>query len=587
DIPLDKARAQMGIVTDEFRKAFAGELDADTKLDLARYQAMLSSDLRTILFVLFGAVAFVLLVACANIANLLLGRAAKRSKEIAVRTALGASRGRLIRQMLSESILLALFGGPVGLGLARFGLQGLLALSPSDLPRAVDIHLDGWAFGFALLVAVLTGVAFGLAPALRNSKSGVSEVLKEGAGRISAGARRTRIRSLLVIGEIGLSLVLLTGAVLLIETFWHVLRTDPGFEPAHVLSMQIWLAGSKYDSRQQVTNFYDELLQKIQTLPGVRSAAVVAAGLPMERGGNMPVQVPGKENDRSFGYRIITPRYFQTMGTPLHLGRSFEVADSSSASPVAMVSASFARGAWPNGNPLGQHVRVGSPGGGQDPPREVIGVVADVKSYLDQPAEPTVYIPVAQAPFGIMKLFEGWFATAIVVRTSPDPLALSRAVAEQLHAVNPAIASGHVRSMEQVRSGAVAMRKFSMVLLSLFAALAVLLAAIGIYGVMAYNVSQRTYEIGVRVALGAHPRQVLRLVLGEGIRLAGVGVLVGIAGAFALTRVLESYLYEVKPTDPLAFLSTAFFLGGIALFACWIPARRATKVDPLVALRCE
>jgi len=587
DIPLDKARAQMGTVSEQFRKTFTEELAPESKLDLSRYQAMLSSDLRTILFVLFGAAAFVLLVACANIANLLLARASQRSKEIAVRTALGASRGRLIRQMLSESIMLALLGGLAGLGLAHFALRGLLALSPSDLPRSVDIQLDGWAFGFAVAVALLTGVMFGLAPALKTSKRGVSEVLKESVSGLGAGIRRTRLRTALVIGEIGLSLVLLTGAVLLIETFWHVLRTDPGFEPSHILSMQIWLSGSKYDSSERVSGLYGEVLQKIESLPGVQSAAVVAAGLPMERGGNMPVQVPGKNYERSFGYRIITPGYFRAMGIAQHLGRVIEGGDSAASTPAAVVSESFARGAWPNSNPLGQHLQIGSPGGGQDPPREVVGVVADVKSYLDQPAEPTVYIPVAQAPFAMMKLFEGWFATTIVVRTSSDPLALSHLVADQLRGVDPSIASGHVRSMEQVRSGAVAMRRFSMVLLSLFAALAVLLAAIGISGVIAFSVSQRVREIGIRMALGAHPRQVLKLVLTEGLRLATVGIIVGVVGALALTRVLESYLYEVKPTDPVAFLSTILLLGPVALLACWIPARRATRVDPIVALRYE
>lgn len=586
-VPFGQARAQMGIVSDQFRKTFTEELSPESKLDLSSYQAMLSSDLRTILFVLFGAVAFVLLVACANIANLLLGRAAERAKEIAVRTALGASRGRLIRQMLSESILMALLGGLAGLGLAHFLLRGLLALSPSDLPRAVDIQLDARAFGFALLIAVLTGTMFGLAPALMSSKRGVSEELKGAARGLSLPTRRTRLRGFLVVGEIGLSLVLLAGAILLIETFWHVLRTDPGFEPSRVLSMQMWLSGSKYNSTEQVSNLYGEVLQKIQALPGVRSAAIVAAGLPMERGGNMPVKVPGNQNDRSFGYRIITPGYFQAMGIPLRLGRGLGASDSSSSTPVAVVSESFARAAWPNTDPLGQHLQIGSPGGGEDPPREVTGVAADVKSYLDQPVEPIVYIPVAQAPFGTMKLFEGWFATTIVVRTSTAPLSLSRAVADQFHAVDSSIAVGHVRTMEQVRSGALAMRRFSMVLLSLFAALAVLLAAMGISGVVAFGVSQRVREIGIRLALGAHPGQVLQMVLGEGLRLAAIGITVGIAGALALTRLLESYLYEVSPTDPVAFLSTVFFLGGVALLACWIPARRATRVDPLVALRYE
>jgi putative ABC transport system permease protein len=582
-VTLGQGRAQMEGVSEDFRKTFANELEPESRLDLSSYQSMLSNDLRTILFVLFGAVAFVLLIACANVANLLLGRAAERSKEIAIRLALGASRTRLIRQMITESILLSLCGALGGLLLARYGLLAILAIRPANLPRAADIHLDVWAFVFALTVALLAGIGFGLAPALKCSRSGVSEALKESTGRASGGRSRVRLRGMLAVSEIALSLMLLTGATLLIETFWRVLRTDPGFNPSHILTTQIWLSGSKYDSMPKVENFYEAVLERMQRIPGVQSAAVVEAGLPIERGLNMFVQAVGQEQGSSADYRMITPHYFQVMGIPVRQGRAFLDLDGANSQPVAIVNETFARQHWPQANAVGQYLKIGN---GQAA-IEVVGVAGDVKSYLDRPAEPSVFVPASQSSYEVMKLIEGWFATAVVVRAAGDPSALGQSVVEQLHAVNPSIASGQVRTMEQIRSEAVAVRQFNMVLLSLFAALAVLLAAIGIYGVMAYNVTQRAHEIGVRLALGAHPRQVLRLVLGEGLAMTAIGVLLGIAGGLALTRLLQSYLYEVKPTDLPAFLSTALFLGLVALAACWIPARRAMRLDPLVALRYE
>jgi putative ABC transport system permease protein len=369
----------------------------------------------------------------------------------------------------------------------------------------------------------------------------------------------------------------------MIKTFKHVMETDPGFDPGHVVSMQIWLSGSKYKSTPEISNFYDEVLGRIRNIPGVQSAAVVAAGIPLERGGNMPVLVVGKEGMNSAGFRMITPDYFVAMKIPLKIGRSFAATDNEKSNPVAVVSESFARSTWPSQNPIGQHLQMGQ----QDSVREVVGVVGDVKSYLDQPAEPTVFLPMAQSPFDAIKVFEGWFATAIVARTSVEPLTVGKSLAEQLHAVNPSIASGHVRTMEQVRSVSVSLRQFNMTLLTIFASLAVLLAAVGVYGVLAYNVAQRSREIGVRMALGASPQKILSSVLTEGSVLSGVGIVLGVGGAFALTRVLESYLYEVTATDPSSFVTTAIFLAVVALAACCIPARRAMRVDPMVALRNE
>jgi putative ABC transport system permease protein len=588
-VTLAQARAQMVAVSEDFEREFwQGHTSTEWHLDLETYQAHLSSDLRTILLVLFGAVGFVLLIACANVANLLLGRASARTREIAVRTALGASQSRLFRQLLTESVLLSVIGAIVGAIIARWGLQGLIGLSPRDIARIPDVHLDATALGFTLLAALATGVGFGLLPAFKASKTDVNDALKE-SGRISAGRSSGRVRTMLAIGEIALSLVLLTGSALLIETFWNVLRADPGFNPSHLLSVPVWLTGSKYESTAAQANFYDQVLGRIRSLPGVESAAVIAAGHPLERSGNMGVRISGKETPDAYGFRMVTAGYFKTLGVPLELGRPFATTDNGQSMPVAIVSESFARRIFAGESPVGQHLIVGGAGADKVMPatREIVGVVGDVKSFLDEPAEPTVYIPIAQAPYSVLNIFSGWFATSILVRTSNDPLALSRAVIAQIHGVDSSIPAGHIRTMDQVRSAAVAMREFNMVLLSLFAGLALLLAAVGIFGVMAHNVTQRSYEIGVRLALGAQRRDVLRLILGEAVRLVAIGVGAGVAGALVLTRLIESYLYEVRPTDPAAFIGTAAFLGAVALLACYIPVRRALRVDPMIALRYE
>ena len=580
-LSLPQAQAQMRSITSAFRKAFPQELDPTTTLSIQPFQAMLSSDVRVILLVLFGAVGFVLLIACANVANLLLGRAAARTREFAVRAALGASRKRLVRQLLTESILLSALAALLALLLARIGMQSLVSLSPSDLPRASEIHLDAWAFAFTLAVAMGTGILFGLVPAFRASSGEICDKLGEATGRASSGRRQGRFRAALVVSEVALSLVLLTGAVLLIETFWHVLSTDPGFNPTHVLSIEVYLSGSHYDSTSAVARYYDQAVQQIEALPGVQSAAVVADGLPLQRGLNMGITVQGKHDWPTFGLRSIQADYFPTLGVPLMSGRAFMAADNQQAPHVAVISESAARVLFPGRDPRGEILHTA----GSD--WQVVGVSGDVKSYLDRPVQPTIYVPLAQMPFSMMQMFANWFATDIVVRTSADPLALSHSIEQQLQAIDPSIGIGHIRTMEQVRSGAVAMRRFNMTLLSVFAGLALLLAIIGIYGVIAYSVAQRTHEIGVRMALGAKRGDILRLVLNQGMVLVGLGIAFGIAGALALTRLLEGYLFEVKPTDPIAFAATALVLAGVAMLASYIPARRATKVDPLIALRHE
>jgi predicted permease len=580
-LSLPQAQAQMRIITSVFRKAFPQELDPTTTLSIQPFQAMLSSDVRLILLVLFGAVGLVLLIACANVANLLLGRANTRSREFAVRAALGASRTRLVRQVLTESVLISIVAALLALLLARIGMQSLLALSPSDLPRANDIHLDAWAFTFTLAVAVITGILFGLVPAFRASFGEIYEKLGVGTIRMSSGLKQGRFRAALVVSEVAMCLILLTGAALLIETFWHVLNTDPGFNPSQVLSMEVYLSGSRYNSTATVSRYYDEAVQRIESLPGVESASTITGGLPLRRGANFGLSVAGKSIERTFEIRMVLSDYFRTMGVPLVQGRPLTVADNDKSPPVAVISQEAARSLFPGKDPIGQRFQFAKLNW------QVVGVVGNVRSYLDEPAGAGVYISLAQTPYPVLNLISIWFPEYIVVRASTDPLGLSHTVEQQLRAIDPSVGVGHVRTMEQVRSAAVAMRRFNMTLLSIFAALALVLAAIGIYGVIAYSVTQRTHEIGVRMALGAKYTDVLRLVLSQGMILTGFGVGLGIAGALVLTRLLESYLYRVQPTDPIAFSSTALLLGAVAMLASYIPARRATKVDPLIALRHE
>jgi putative ABC transport system permease protein len=494
---------------------------------------------------------------------------------------MGASRWRLFQQLLTESMLIALAGGAAGLLVAYLGLGSLLAVAPADLPRVSEVHLDGWVFAFTFLVSLFTGVLFGLAPALEASKAGINEALKEGAGRASSAPGRALLRKLLIVGEFAISLVLLTGAGLMIATLSKLIHSDPGFNPQRMLSVQFWLIGSKYDSSARIEAFNRAVVQRLEAIPGVGSAAVVAAGLPLERGGNNGVRLPNSTEGYNVDYREISPGFFGAMGIPLLEGRVFSNADSETASKVVIVNQAFVRELYGGRNPLGERIFLSRE------PFEIVGVVGDVKSYLDQPARRTTFIPAAQASYDVSRVFEGWFPRSVVLRTSVDPLSISRAVREAVAAVDPIVPTGSIRTMNQVLSHSLALRNFMMFLLSLFAALALTLATIGIYGVISYAVSQRTREIGVRMALGAHPRDVLRLILGEGLKLVFAGAALGVVFALLATRFISSMIYGVSATDPLIFLSVITLLVVVSLAACYIPARRAMRVDPIVALRYE
>ena len=598
-VAREQADSYLGIAMNDFVRQFPSQRFSPqnhASFSAQPLRMMVSLTYRAPLLVLFGAIGFVLLIACVNVANLLMSRAATRGKEIAIRTALGASRVRLFRQLLTESLLLAILGGALGLLLANWGLSLLLAVAPTDLPRAQDISLDRWALGFTVLASLLTGVLFGLAPAFQLSKTDLNDSLKESAGRATSGTARRRLRNSLAVAEIALSLILLAGAGLLIETFANLLRTNPGFDARPILVLQTWTTGQKFaplpdnatpaqeSSRAaEISRFYQGILDKVQAIPGVQSAAVVGEGLPFDFGGNEFVWLPSEGESRgiSSDLRSISADYFRTLRIPLLQGRLFSQADSSDSARVVIINQEFVREKFPNRNPVGQSLMVG---GGE--PCEIVGVVGDVKSQLDQPVPATVFVPLVQDA-GAIQGFQAWFPVAIIIRTAQLPLGLSHAVETAVHDADPDLPTGHIESMDQIRSTSLAFQRFSMILMSFFAALALILAAVGTYGVMSYSIAQRTHEIGIRMALGARPADVLRMVIRQGMTLALIGLALGAAGALASTQLLESQLYGVKPADPVVLALVVALLAFVALLACYIPARRAARVDPLVALRYE
>ena len=578
-----KLDAEMNLVTEQFRKEFPGDVGPKTRMSFLPYQSMLAADLRPFLLLLLGAIGFVLLIACANVANLLLARGESRAREIAARMALGATRARLSRQLLTESMVIALAGGTLGLAFASAGLGSLLAIAPFDLPRLNDIHLDGWVFGFTLLISVLTGSLSGLAPAILATNFDLNHVLKAAEGRATTSAGRARLRQGLVIGEFALSLVLLTGAGLMITTFTKLMRVDPGFDPHGGLTMQFWLNGSNYHSTPEISAFYRAVELRIASLPGVEAVGIVAAGLPLERGGHSSVKIAGPNQSewQPCDYREASPNYFRAMGIALRGGRGILETDTADSSQVVVVNEAFAQKYFAGRSPVSERIFMGNAS------REIVGVVADAKSYLDRPALPTAYIPAAQASFAGSQMWEDWFPRSIVVRTSVDPLSLSHAVRQAVETVNPVVPTGTIRTIKEMMSRSLALRSFLMRLLGIFGGLALVLASVGLYGVISFVVGRRTREIGVRMSLGARPTDVLRLILADGLRLVITGVVVGVVAALLLTRLLESMVYGVSPRDPLVIALVSLLMMAVSLLACYVPARRAIKVDPIVALRYE
>ncbi|HEX8283355.1 MAG TPA: ABC transporter permease [Pyrinomonadaceae bacterium] len=539
---------------------------------------------RPALLVLLGAVGLVLLIACANVANLLLARAASRSREIAVRTALGASRGRVVRQLLTESMLLSLAGGGAGLLLAVWGVEAIVKLSPATLPRLAETSIDARVFLFALGVSALTGIIFGLAPALQASKTDLAMSLKEGGRGGTAGASRARLRAALVVSEVALSLVLLVGAGLLIKSFRQLLTTDPGYSPARVLAVTVALNTQRFADEDARAGYFREAVSRISQLPGVESAGLTRL-LPLGRSdiwndfqiAGRPPFAPGARNSaRSY---VASPDYFRVLGIPVKRGRAFAATDMKNTPPVILVNEAFARQYFEGQEPLGQHI-VFSYSDTKSVEREIVGVVGNVRFEAFNADEvPEFYVPFEQQPSAVSE---------VVVRArGEDAAALAAPVRAALKGVDPNLLIWETRTMDELVGRWTAPQRFNVALLGLFAALAMLLAAVGIYGVMSYTVQQRTHEIGIRMALGARARDVLGMVVRQGMLLTLVGLGLGLLGALALTRLMSGLLYGVSPTDPLVYAAVSLLLAAVALVSCLIPARRATKVDPMIALRYE
>ncbi|HJQ33856.1 MAG TPA: ABC transporter permease [Pyrinomonadaceae bacterium] len=583
-VKAEQAQAELSSMAADLRRQYMpGADESNWGLLLTRFDEFVVGGIRKALLVLLGAVAFVLLIACANVANLMLARAAVRQKEIAVRSALGASRWRVARQLLTESVLLSVTGGAGGLLLAMWGVDLLLKLDDTQIPRAAEVGLDSNVLLFTLGISILTGVIFGLAPAFQTSNVNLHDTLKEG-GRSGRSALSGSVRNVLVAVEIAFAVVLLVGAGLLIRSFMRLQQVDPGFQPRGVLAMLVSLPPNKYSDQARRATFDRQLLEQLRALPGVKSAATNTS-LPMSgwnQSGSFRIEgrtVAPNESAPHGARWMPSEDYFQTMGIPLIKGRYFDARDTADAPGVAVIDETLARKYWPDEDPVGK--RITFEGGQQQPRwREVVGVVAHVRNEgLEGESRGQYYVPYAQRANNT--------DVFVVLRTDGDPSSLAPAVRGAIASVDRDLPVYRVTTMEKMVSDSLSQRRFSMFLFGVFAALALALAVVGLYGVMSYGVAQRTHEIGLRMALGAQRGDVLRMVVGQGMLVVAVGLGVGLVAAFGLTRVMSSLLFGVSSADPLTYAGIAVLLAAVALLASYIPARRATKVDPMVALRYE
>ena len=579
-VTVEQAKADLDLLSRQIEQQ-SPESNTNVIFNAVSMHEDITRDYSPALLIMLGAVCLVLLIACANVANLLLARAAARQKEIAIRMALGASRRRIAGQLLTESLVLSLAGGALGLLLASWGMNLLVAYGPADVPRLHDVHLDRYVLLFTLGVSTLTGILFGLAPALHASRPDPGNMLKD-AGRGVVHAGRNRMRSALIVSEVALSFMLLVGAGLLIHSFYRLLKTDAGFDGRGVLALDIPLNRTKYTTREQQSAAFEQLVARMKNIPGVRDASVVSnvpltdfdVELTFQVEGRTPYK-PGEEAIAD--YTVIGNDYFRTMNINVRRGRVFTTQDTATSVPVIVVSDALVKRYFPTEDPIGRRIIFDGP---NKVPREIVGVVADVRrNGLDVDVQPEMYVPHVQKPERRLN---------VVIRTdAADASQLTPLARAEVKAFDPNQVVWRVQTLQQLFGASVAPRRFNMLLLGIFAAVALLLAAVGLYGVMSYSVSWRTQEIGIRMALGAKRADVLRLVVRQGMTMTLIGVVLGLAGAFSLSRVMIGLLHGVSPTDPLTFAGVSVVLLVVALLACLLPARRATRVDPIVALRTE
>jgi putative ABC transport system permease protein len=578
---FEQARTEMQVISQRLATQYPAS-DMDITVGMGPLMAVRTGSVRATLLVLLGAVGFVLLIACANVANLMLARATARQRETGIRAALGASRSRLVRQLMTESLVLSALGGGLGLLLAGWGVDLLRSVGGSNIPRVDELGVDARVIGVALLATIFTSFLFGIVPALQAASVNLQSILSEGGRGGTASAGRHRFRRVLVVSEIALSLVLLVGAGLLVRSFLRLAQMAPGFNPENVMTMRVTLPEAKYKDDQSIVTFTDRLVQKMQSIPGITSAAVVKPLPFSDDGWESGVSIEGQPTEPgknpSSETAVISPDYFRTMGIPILSGRSFNAQDTAKSPRVVIVNQTFARRFWPGENPLGKRIKPGEYTS-KEAWIEVVGVVGDVRlTGLDDSEKPEMYIAYPQSASTFL---------ALVARTSVEPASVAAALRAAVAAVDKDQPVFAVATMRELVASSMAQRRFSMALFGGFAALALVLAIIGVYGVMSYAATQRTHEMGLRMALGATPGDVLRLIVGQGAQLALTGVLVGLAAAGALAPVMASQLFDMPAVDPVTFAGVAALLSCAAIAACYVPARRAARVDPMVALRYE
>jgi putative ABC transport system permease protein len=597
-VTIGAANAQVQLATNEFRERFPNLLPPQFNFGVEPFENLFVRNARSSLWVLAGAVGFVLLIACANVANLLLVRATVRKREIAVRAAIGAGRSRILRQLLTESVVLSVMGGALGLALGMIGIRALLAVNPGNIPRigpdGSGVVLDWRVLAFAAIVSLLTGVVFGLFPALHASRSDLSSTLKEGSGRSGTGFRQNKARALLVVSEMGLALVLLVGAALFIRTFVALHAVDPGFDSHRVLTMRMSLTGTRFQKTSAVAQVIQEGSERVNALPGVEVAGA-ACCVPLQGGLGLPFTIEGRPLTQGAfhgggGFMPISATYFSAFKIPILRGRAFTDRDDGGAPGVVIINQTMAKQFWPDGDPLADRITIAKGVGPQfdEPPRQIVGIVGDVRANgLGVEPGPIFYVPWAQLPDLHNANLTQITPLAWFVRARGEPYSVSASVQEALREASGGLPVALPRSMDEVVARSTARSDFNMLLLTVFAGSALLLAAIGIYGLMAYSVEQRTQEFGIRVALGADARQVRNMIIYQGMGVALMGVAIGLASAMGLTRVIASLLFGVAPRDPLVFVTVPILLAAVAFVGVWLPARRASLVDPAVALRNE